>query len=60
MKNNIAQVTHFFNLLFYCHIISYQEKKSSYGKFSDSLTLEIQIVWKIPAFQCYKWKSDEK
>ena len=25
-----------------------------YEKFSQNLTLEVQIVWKISAFQCYK------
>ena len=45
-----------FNLLFYCHIISYWEKVTFSEKFSHSLTLEVQIVWKMPAFSCYRWK----
>ena len=29
---------------------------TSYEKFSHSLTLEVQVVWNISAFQCRKWK----
>ena len=29
---------------------------ASYGKRSRNLTLEVQIVWKISAFYCYKQK----
>ena len=59
MKNVIMQVTYFFhgsmiNLLFICRITSYWEKMTSCEKFS--LTLEVQIVWRISAFQCCKWK----
>ena len=41
------QVTHFLNgpmlnLLFYCHIILYWEKVTSYKKFSHNLTLKVQ------------------
>ena len=55
MKNTIIQVTHILNcsminLLFYCHIILYQEEIISYNKFSKILTLQVQIGWKIPAF----------
>ena len=55
MKNVIMQVIHFLhgsmiNLLFICHITLYREKMTSYQKFSLSLTLEVQIVWKISAF----------
>ena len=38
------------NLLFFCHIDLYWEKVTSYGKFSQNLTLEVQIVWKTSAF----------
>ena len=46
------QVTYFlngpiFNLLFFCHIVLYWEKVTSYEKFSHNLTLEVQILWKI-------------
>ena len=44
------------NLLFCCYIILYWEKVTFYEKFSHSLTLETQTVWKILAFQCYWWK----
>ena len=55
VKNAIMQATYFLydpklNLLFYCHIISYREKVTPYEKFSHNLTIEDQIVWKIPAF----------
>ena len=61
MKNAIMQVTYFLHgfmidLLFICHITLYQEKMTSYEKFNHSLTLEVQIVWKIWAFKCCKWK----
>ena len=36
--------------VFYCHIILYWEKVTSYEKLSHNLTFEIQIVWKISAF----------
>ena len=39
------------NLLFYCHIILQREKVTSYEKFNHNLTSEVQIVWKILAFQ---------
>ena len=29
---------------------------TSYEKFSHSLTLEVQVNWKISASQCRKWK----
>ena len=52
VKNTIMQLTYFlngpmFNLLFYCHIILYWEKVTSFEKFNQNLTLEVQIVWKI-------------
>ena len=55
VKNAIMQVTYFlngpmFNLLFYCHIILYWEKVTSFEKFSQNLTVEVQIVWKISVF----------
>ena len=55
MKNAINQVAYFlngpmFSLLFYCHIILYWQKLTSYEKFSHNLTLEVQIVWKISVF----------
>ena len=31
---------------------------TSYEKFSHSLTLEVQIVWKISAFHYCKWKYE--
>ena len=34
------------NLLFYCHIILYREKVTSYEKFSHNLTLDVQIFLK--------------
>ena len=51
VKNVTMQVTYFlkdpvFNLLFYCHIILYWEKMTSYEKCS----LEVPIVWKISRF----------
>ena len=54
VKNAIMQVTYFlnspmFNLLFYCHVILYWEKVTSYEKFSHNLILEGQILlclWK--------------
>ena len=57
------QVTYFLhgsmiNFLFICHITLYREKMTSYEKFSHSLTLEVQIVWKISAFQYCKWKYE--
>ena len=47
----LLQVAHFLNdsmvnLLFYCHIIFV----TSYEKLSDSLTLEVQVAWKISTF----------
>ena len=61
MKNTIMQVTYLLNatmvnLLLYCHIILYREKITCYEKCSNDLTLELQIVSKISAFQCYRWK----
>ena len=55
VKNAIMQLAYFlngpmFNLLFYCHIILYWEKVTSFEKFSQNLTLEVQIVWKISVF----------
>ena len=44
------------NLLFYCHMILYWEIVTPYEQFSDSLTLEVQIIWKISVFQSYRWK----
>ena len=49
------QMTYFwngpmFNLLFYCHIVLYWENVTSYEKFSNRLTAEVQIVWNISAF----------
>ena len=46
MKNAFMQVTYFLNgpkvnLLFYCYIIIYWEKATSYEKYSNNLTLEI-------------------
>ena len=57
----IMPVIHFLNgplvnLLFCCQIILSWEKVTSYKKFSLNLTFEVQIVWKILAFQCYWWK----
>ena len=47
VNNAIMQVTLIewprFNLLFYCHIILYWEKMTSYEKFSHNITLEVQI-----------------
>ena len=37
-------------IFFYCHIILYWQKVTSYEKFSYNLTIEVQIVWKISAF----------
>ena len=61
------QVTYFLNgpmfkFSFYCHIILYWEKVTSYENFSHSLTLEVQIVLNISAFQCYwcKYWNTEK
>ena len=61
VKIAIMQVTYFlngpiFNLLFCCHIILYWKKLTSYESFSHNLTFEVQIVWKISAFQYYWWK----
>ena len=56
VKNTITQSTYFlngptFNLLFYCNIISYWEKVTSYEKFSQNLTLEeVSKCWKIVEF----------
>ena len=57
VKHAIMQVAYFldgpmFNLLFFCHIVSYWEKVTviSYEKYSYNLTLEVQIVWKVSAF----------
>ena len=35
---------------------------TSFEKFSHNLTLEVQIVWKTSAFQCYrrKYRNAEK
>ena len=44
------------NLFFCCHIILYWEKVTSYEKFNHNLTIEVQILWKDLAFQCYWWK----
>ena len=49
VKNVIMQVTYFLNdpmvnLLFYCHIILYWEKVTSYEKFSYNLTPEINCL----------------
>ena len=41
---------------FFCHVVLYWEKLSFYEKFSRSLTLEIQIVWKIVQKFQLKWK----
>ena len=38
------------NLLFYCHINLYWERVTSYEKFGQNFTLEVQIVWKINRF----------
>ena len=38
------------NLSFCCLFILYSEKVTSYQKFSDNLTLEVQIVLKIIKF----------
>ena len=48
MKNAMMHVTYFSNgpmisLLFYCYIVLYSEKVTSYDKFSHSLTFEVQI-----------------
>ena len=59
MKNAIMQTTYplnspMINLLFYCHIILYWEKVTSYDKFSHSvITFEIQIG-KIQHFSAIK------
>ena len=55
VKNTIKQLTYFligpiFKFLFYCHIILYWEKVTSYEKFSPNLILEVQIVWKMSVF----------
>ena len=52
MKNAIMQVTYFLNgpvvnLLFYCQIILYLEKVTSYEKCNNSITFEVQISWNI-------------
>ena len=60
-KKAIMQVTCFLNspmvnFLFYCHIILYWKKVTFYENFSQNTTIEVQIVWKISAFQRYWWK----
>ena len=49
-------------LLFYCNIISYWEKVTSWEKFSHNLNFQIQIVLKILAFQRHwgKNRNDKK
>ena len=51
VRNAIIQVTYFLNgpmsHVLYCHIILYREKVTSDEEFSHTLTLEVQIVWKI-------------
>ena len=39
-----------FNLSFYCHILLYWEKVTSYEKFSHNRPFEVQIVSKIQRF----------
>ena len=56
VKNDIMEVTYFLNdpmfkLLFYCHIILYREKLTSYEKFSLNLPLKSKLSGK---FQCFK------
>ena len=55
MNNAIMQVKYLLNdlmlnFLFYCNIILYLEKVTSFEKFSKNLTLEVQILWKISVF----------
>ena len=50
IKNDFMQVTSFLNgrmvnSLFYCHIISYSEKKISYEKYNQYY--EVWLIWKI-------------
>ena len=51
VRNAIIQVTYFLNgpmsHVLYCHIILYREKVTSDEEFSHTLTLEVQIAWKI-------------
>ena len=61
VKNVITHATYvlngpIFNLLFYCHVILYEVKVTSYVKFSHNLTFEVQTIWKILLFQYYWWK----
>ena len=44
-----------FDLLFYCHINSYWKKVTSYEKFSNNLTPELQIVRKFQYFKAINW-----
>ena len=55
LNNAIMQVAYLlngpmFNLLFCCNIVLYLEKVTSYETFSENLTPEVQIVWKVLAF----------
>ena len=48
VKNAIMQVIYLlngsiFDLLFYCHIILYREKVTSYEKFNDNLTFCLKL-----------------
>ena len=58
LNNAIMQVAYLlngptFNLLFCCNIVLYLEKVTSYEKFSENLTPEVEVVWKVLAFYCY-------
>ena len=60
VKNVIMHMTYFLNgsmfNSFYCHIILYWEKVTSYEKFSHSLTIEVQILlrlWEIVFLRGY-------
>ena len=44
-----------FDLLFYCHINSYWEKVTSYEKFNNNLTPELQIFRKFQYFNAINW-----
>ena len=49
-------ITPWLILLFCWHILLYWEQVTSYEKFSNNRTLEVPILRKISAFQCYWWK----
>ena len=60
MKNVIIQLTYslngpMINLLFYCHIVLYCAKVTSYDKFRQSFTLSAMLLMKVSKL----WKIDE-